>query len=259
MNNIKLSNRLRLLLDQIPEGSRMADIGSDHALLPLAAVESGKAAYAVAGEVNPGPFDAACRAVAAAGREKVISVRRGDGLEVLEPGEADCITIAGMGGSLIASILERGQAAGKLQGVAVLALQPNVGEDILRRWLVNNGWVLITENILEEDGKIYEVLTAVPEVEGTEWSNEALYRPLALSGGKIVCGPDLLLQMGPWLLRAPNAAFHSKWQGEIDKLTTILGSLARSELESAEDKRKKIRGRIQEITEVLQCLPKDKQ
>ncbi|WP_410514481.1 class I SAM-dependent methyltransferase [Paenibacillus sp. BR2-3] len=260
MNNTKLSNRLQLLLEKIPAGCRFADIGSDHALLPIAAVESGRAVFAVAGEVNPGPYDAASKAVAAAGQGNVISVRRGDGLEVLEPGEVDCITIAGMGGSLIASILKRGLAMGKLQGVAVLALQPNVGEDILRRWLLDNGWVLISENIVEEDGKIYEVLTAVPEVGGTDLSNESLYEPLMLDAGTgtVKCGRDLLLQMGPWLLKSPNAAFVNKWEGEISKLESILTSLSRSELESAEDKRMAIRARIQEITEVLQCLPKDK-
>ena len=258
MNNIKLSKRLQLVLEKIPAGSRFADIGSDHALLPIAAIEIGKAVFAVAGEVNPGPYDAACKAVAAAGKGNTISVRRGDGLDVVTPGEVDCITIAGMGGSLIASILDRGLETGKLHGVTVLALQPNVGEDILRRWLVKNGWVLIAENILEEDGKIYEILTAVPEVKGSELSNESLYKELVLDGGTVTCGQDLLLEMGPWLLRSPNAAFHSKWRGEIAKLNTILSSLSRSELASAEDKRMTIGARIQEITEVLQCLPKDR-
>lgn len=110
-------------------------------------------------------------------------MRRGDGLEVLEPGEADCITIAGMGGSLIAAILDRGQKQGKLAGVKTLALQPNVGEDILRRWLLGNGWVLISEHILEEDGKTYEILTAVPEGSEAGRTNEQLYREQALAGG----------------------------------------------------------------------------
>lgn len=78
---------------------------------------------------------------------KQIEVRRGDGLEVLEPGEADSISIAGMGGALIAAILDRGKSLGKLAGVKLLALQPNVGEDILRRWLLNNHWVLTAEHI----------------------------------------------------------------------------------------------------------------
>ncbi|AIQ54221.1 tRNA (adenine(22)-N(1))-methyltransferase [Paenibacillus sp. FSL R7-0331] len=257
MNKVKLSDRLQLLLEQVPEGSRLADIGSDHALLPVAAVESGKAVSAIAGEVNPGPYDAARKGVAEAGLGARIAVRRGDGLEVLEPGEADCITIAGMGGSLIAAILERGRVLGKLEGVKTLALQPNVGEDILRRWLLNNGWVVTTEHILEEDGKTYEVLTALPEGQAFGLTNEQLYLERVLPGGAVL-SPELLLQMGPWLLERPNAVFFSKWQGEITKLEGILASLSRSELESAEEKRNAIRTQIKRISEVLECLPKDR-
>ncbi|WP_342480495.1 class I SAM-dependent methyltransferase [Paenibacillus sp. FSL L8-0340] len=258
MNNVKLSNRLQLVLEQIPTGSKLADIGSDHALLPVAALRSGKAVSAIAGEVNPGPYEAARRGVAEAGLGKQIEVRRGDGLEVLEPGEADSISIAGMGGALIAAILDRGKSLGKLAGVKLLALQPNVGEDILRRWLLNNHWVLTAEHILEEDGKIYEILTAVPDGEAAGITNEQLYRERQLAGGNMVCSKELLLQMGPWLLQAPNAVFTAKWQSEIAKLEGILASLSRSELESAEEKRSRITAQITTILEVLKCTPKDK-
>lgn len=259
MNNIKLSDRLRRLLEQVPEGSRLADIGSDHALLPVAAVKSGRVPSAIAGEVNPGPFEAARRGVAEAGLCRRIDVRMGDGLEVLAPGEADCITVAGMGGSLIAAILDRGQKLGKLDGVKTLVLQPNVGEDILRRWLLHNGWLLISEHILEEDGKTYEILAAVPEGdEAAVRTNEQLYQERVLGGGKVTLDQARLLQMGPWLLEAPNAVFLAKWQGEIAKLEGILTSLSRSELEAAEEKRSKIREQIKRIREVLECLPKDR-
>ncbi|MBW4080120.1 class I SAM-dependent methyltransferase [Paenibacillus sp. S150] len=257
MNNNKLSNRLQLVLEQIPQGSIVADIGSDHALLPVAAVGSGRALSAIAGEVNPGPFEAARRGVAEAGLGKVIAVRRGDGLEVLEPREADCITIAGMGGALIASILDRGRSLGKLEGVRTLALQPNVGEDILRRWLLSHDWVLAAEHILEEDGKIYEILTAVKEDAAAGISNELLYRDLKLDCG-LVCERELLLEMGPWLLQAPNAVFFAKWQAEIAKLEGILSSLSRSAQPSAADRRHKISSQIKQIKGVLECLPKDK-
>ena len=92
---MKLSNRLQQIHDQIPEGSRMADIGSDHALLPVAAIRSGKAVSAVAGEVNSGPYEAASKQVSDAGLEAQITVRRGDGLDVITAGEVDVITIAG--------------------------------------------------------------------------------------------------------------------------------------------------------------------
>lgn len=258
MNNVKLSDRLQLLLEQVPSGSRLADIGSDHALLPVAAVKSGRVPSAIAGEVNPGPYDAALRGVAEAGLGAKIAVRRGDGLEVLEPGEADCITIAGMGGSLIAAILERGQKLGKLAGVKTLALQPNVGEDNLRRWLLRSGWVLVSEHILEEDGKIYEILTAVPEGAEAAGTNEELYSERLLAGGNVALDQALLLEMGPLLLQAPNEVFAAKWHGEISKLESILASLARSEMGAAEEKRSRIKLQIKRIAEVLECLPKDR-
>ncbi|MFP3416209.1 tRNA (adenine(22)-N(1))-methyltransferase TrmK, partial [Bacillus sp. SIMBA_074] len=72
--------------------------------------------------------------------------------------EATCITIAGMGGTLISSILESGK--GKLGKAERLILQPNVGAANVRSWLIDNGWELSGEEILEEDGKIYEILIA---------------------------------------------------------------------------------------------------
>lgn len=258
MNNIKLSNRLRLLLEQIPQGSVIADIGSDHALLPLAAVQTGRASGAVAGEVNPGPFRAAQKAVQDAGLTGKISVRRGDGLEVIRPGEAGCITIAGMGGALIASILQRGLEEGKLAGVTRLLLQPNVGEEILRRWLLENGWVLTAEALLEEDGKRYEVLTAEPEDESTGRISARLYEEAAEAGGDKAYSMETLLLMGPWLIRERGPVFAAKWEDEILKLERILKSLSRSEQEAAEDKRSELQSRIAEIKEVLACSPKDR-
>lgn len=254
---MKLSNRLQLILDHIPHGSRLADIGSDHALLPTAAVESGTCVSAIAGEVNSGPFQAAVKQVREAGLTQTVAVRLGDGLEVLKPGEVDVITISGMGGGLIASILDRGME--KLTGVSRLVLQPNVGEDILRKWLLAHQWVLINEHILEEDGKIYEVLIAEPaEQTGLEMTNETLYKEYTLDGG-IVLSTDWLLRFGPWLIQRPTSVFHSKWKSEIQKLNGILRSLSKSEQASAEEKSAIIRTDIKLIEEVLACLLKDKQ
>lgn len=251
---VKLSKRLSQILEQIPRGSRLADIGSDHALLPVAAVESGAAIKAIAGEVNPGPYDAAVKQVMESGMTEVISVRRGDGLDVLSAGEADVITIAGMGGSLIAAILDRGED--KLAGVNRLILQPNVGEDILRKWLYSHAWVLIEEFILEEDGKIYEVLVTEP-AELMNLTNEQVYSERTIAIG-VELNLDWLLRMGPWLTKTPNPVFHDKWKAEIEKMNYILQSLSRSDQDSAVGKANEIRSDIEFIQEVLACLPKDK-
>ena len=113
LNTEKLSARLETVARFVPLGSKLADIGSDHAYLPCYLAKKGVVTFAVAGEVVSGPFESARRQVQAEGLTEMISVRMGDGLDVLEPGEVDCITIAGMGGALITSILERGK--GKLE------------------------------------------------------------------------------------------------------------------------------------------------
>jgi tRNA (adenine22-N1)-methyltransferase len=251
---MKLSNRLQRIHDQIPEGSRLADIGSDHALLPVAAVRSGKAASAVAGEVNPGPYEAARKQVSDAGLKERITVRRGDGLDVISAGEVDVVTIAGMGGALIASILDRGLS--KLDEVKLLILQPNVGEDILRRWLLEHHWVVVAEQLLEEDGKVYEIITAMPQ-ELSPIANEEVYRARPLEGG-VELTSDLLLRMGPYLTDRPTDVFFAKWESEIVKLQSVVQSISKSDQESSREKAAEVEHLIVNLKEVLSCLPKVK-
>ncbi len=233
----------------------MADIGSDHALLPVYAVQNGIAAFAVAGEVNEGPLEAAKRQVAEAGESSRISVRKGDGLAVIAPGEVDCVTIAGMGGALIAAILTQGRE--KLTGVTRLVLQPNVGEELVRRWLVENGWYLTDEAILEEDGKIYEILTAERAADADEL-NKALYQERRIPGCSVSLSQELQLLMGPRLTMAPTEVWVAKWRSEIAKLDRIRQSVAASTQETARGKEAELTSRIYQLKEVLACLPKVK-
>lgn len=99
---------------------------------------------AIAGEVADGPLLAAKSSVKAYQFEQFIDVRKGDGLAVLkETDSVDCITIAGMGGALISSILDNGKE--KLHKVRRLILQPNLAADQIRLWLLNHNWKLVKE------------------------------------------------------------------------------------------------------------------
>ncbi|MDF2937197.1 MAG: tRNA ((1))-methyltransferase [Paenibacillaceae bacterium] len=255
----QLSKRLAAIAAQVKLGSRLADIGSDHALLPAHLALSGKIARGIAGELNKGPLEAAKRQIAAAGLGSVVEARLGNGLDVLEPGEADTVTIAGMGGALIAEILEAGRVKGKLGGVRHLILQPNVGEQMVRSWLRRNGWLLVGEEILEEDGKIYEILSAYPaaEAEGGAAAEAELYRERELAGFGAVSEADWLV-FGPYLLKRAEPAFVEKWRRESAKLERVAQSMESSELEESRQKRLKVLEEMKRLKELMACLQKDK-
>lgn len=250
---VKLSKRLQMIADWVPSGSRLADIGSDHALLPVYLAQAGKVDYAVAGEVNDGPCQAALVQVRDAGLASKIAVRKGDGLAVVLAGEVDVITIAGMGGTLMTGILSA--APEKLKQVKRLVLQPNVAEDQVRDYLLRENWLLIAEHILEEDGKIYEILVAEQHPEAKE-SNDQLYQPRPI--GRITADRNWLLRLGPYLSQAGGPVFVAKWQGELAKLRMIVGQLASSELESAKEKKRLLLDEMAILTEVLECMQTDR-
>ncbi|WP_442955837.1 tRNA (adenine(22)-N(1))-methyltransferase [Paenibacillus sp. y28] len=251
---MKLSERLHKIALQVPCGSRLADIGSDHALLPTFLALSGTVEYGVAGELNPGPFEAASQQVAAAGLKKRIQVRRGNGLSVIHPeDEIDVVTIAGMGGGLIATILDEGRE--RLGPVKRLVLQPNVAEDQVRCWLDEHGWLIVHEQILEEDGKLYEIITAERAADPSGAAE--LYSRLTLAEGTVL-HKDWLYRFGPLLVKEAPALFFVKWRSEVEKLEHICRQLAQSDTASARDKEAVFRAEIKLMEEVMACLPKAK-
>ncbi len=233
MDESQLSLRLSTAASYVEQGDRLADIGSDHAYLPCALASNGKVAFAIAGEVIKGPFQAAQNQVKRLGLTKQISVRLGDGLEVLSPGdEVTAITICGMGGSLIASILDDGFKKGHLTGNERLILQPNVGEITLRKWLVDHNYTITAEDIIEENDKIYELMVAVKD-------------PTKKS-----VATDFHLTFGFYLKDKNSAIFKKKWQKELEKNQYILASLTKSSVDQTA-KIKLIQAEIQKIEEVL--------
>lgn len=250
---MKISTRLREIAERLPTGCKFADIGSDHGLLPIYAIKQGIALSAVAGEVNEGPLEAARRGVLSHGVQDKIAVRKGDGLAVIEAGEVDTITISGMGGALIASILADGVT--KLAGVKRLILQPNMAEGAVRRWLLEQNWLITDEIILEEDGKIYEIITADRQEEAKQ-QNDVLYAKRSLG---IEIPQEWLLELGPLLMNKPNEVFFKKWNSEHSKLLRIYESILKSaEKEISDSKAAQVKQKANELEAILQCLQKVK-
>lgn len=221
----KISQRLEAVASYVPQGARLVDVGSDHAYLPLFLVEQGRIDFAIAGEVVQGPYQSALQNVEQAGQTDKIAVRLANGLAAVElTDQVSTVTIAGMGGRLIAEILEAGKD--KLGSVERLVLQPNNREDDVRRWLVAHDFQLIAEEILEENDKIYEILVA--EKGSTDLTADQL-------------------RFGPYLLEEQSTIFQKKWLKELDKLTFALEQVP---LERQADC-SAISQKIQQIQEVL--------
>ncbi|MEW4354110.1 tRNA (adenine(22)-N(1))-methyltransferase TrmK [Streptococcus pneumoniae] len=225
MQKKQISKRLAAVASFVPPGARLVDVGSDHAYLPIYLMQKGALEKAVAGEVVAGPYQSACQNVADHLMTEKIEVRLANGLEAFDKDdEMDTLVVAGMGGRLISEILAADEE--KLSGLNRLILQPNNHEKRLRSWLNTHGWVIVAEDILEEAGKIYEILVA-EKGEQTLSSQE--------------------LSFGPYLLKGKSAIFQQKWQQEQEKLSLALSRIP----EKHETERSQLAHKIQEIKEIL--------
>ena len=220
-----ISKRLELVASFVTQGAILLDVGSDHAYLPIELVERGQIEAAIAGEVVEGPFQSAVKNVEAHGLKEKIQVRLANGLAAFEEeDQVTVITIAGMGGRLIATILEEG--LDKLSGVERLILQPNNREDDLRIWLQEHGFRIVAESILEEAGKFYEILVVE-------------------AGEMYLSASDL--RFGPFLSKEISPVFVQKWQKEVAKLEVALDQIP----EKNREERQVLAHKIQAIKEVL--------
>lgn len=230
MNAQRLSERLTRVASFVEKGSIVADIGSDHAYLPCYLVHQQIAEKAIAGEVAKGPYESARNQVRAEQLQEQITVRFANGLQAIEKEDSvDTVTIAGMGGPLIASILD--QDIDRLITVDRLILQPNIHAKAIREWAILNEWKLVAEEILQEDDKIYEILV--------------------LERGKMSLTAAQLL-LGPFLMEDRNDAFRKKWEKESAEWVRILEAIRVAELsKDVQMKKEEIEEKLKIVKEAL--------
>ncbi|WP_223637968.1 tRNA (adenine(22)-N(1))-methyltransferase [Planococcus sp. 4-30] len=233
MNAQQLSHRLTRVAYHVPKGAVVADIGSDHAYLPCYLVLNGVADKAVAGEVVKGPFESARKQVQQEGLTGQIDVRLASGLDAIQPEDGiTAVTIAGMGGPLICSILEQGKE--RLDGMERLILQPNVHAKSIRDWAAANDWVITEEEILKENEKIYEILVL-----------EKTLSPVLLTQQQLLMGPELMKQK--------TEIFREKWIRESEQWKNIVASMeATAQTMEIIGKKQELIEKIQLVEEVLQ-------
>lgn len=150
--------RLLALRDVLAGARSVADIGCDHAYLPILLVQEGKAEHIIAADVREGPLRRAQANIARFGLLDRIETRLGNGLAPVAPGEAEAIAIAGMGGTVICQILQEGEAVAR--AAELLALQPMSAASDLRRFLYQNSYQILRERLVQEDARIYTIILA---------------------------------------------------------------------------------------------------
>ncbi|KGX88902.1 tRNA (adenine(22)-N(1))-methyltransferase [Pontibacillus litoralis] len=234
MNSLHLSKRLQVVASYLPNSAQFADIGSDHAYLPCYVCLQDTRARAIAGEVNEGPYQSAIHEVQQQGLQARIDVRKGDGLQVIKENEVEQLTIAGMGATLIASILEAGKH--KLERVSRLIVQPNINAIALREWFVHNDYVLVAEEIVEEDGHFYEILVA--DRQGADQPYTEAEK-------------DKEMYLGPFLMKQRSKAFIRKWEAEAMKLRRVIRSIQQAD-QIDEGKLKRFEQQLNWIEEAIQ-------
>ncbi|WP_041285275.1 tRNA (adenine(22)-N(1))-methyltransferase [Desulfoscipio gibsoniae] len=226
---MELSKRLATVARHVPVGATVADIGTDHAYLPVYLVRRGISPRVVGVDINQGPFDAAHLTVRASGLDEYIDLRMGDGFNIIKPGEVSVVVVAGMGGKTICKILAQGREV--LQHLRRLVLQPMRDIVMVRKWLTDNGWRLMDEEMVTEDGHYYVIIVAEPGFEKIKNS--------------------FALKLGPRLLEKKDAVLREFLKRRIIEINIILGEITSAHSSEANTRAQVLKQEAEEIEEVL--------
>lgn len=166
---MQLSLRLSAIADMVTTGNRLVDVGCDHGYLPVYLIQQKKIPSAIAMDVRKGPLSRAKEHIRQYGLEEYIQARLSDGLENLKAGEGDTLVIAGMGGPLMERILTDGQSV--RDSFSEMILQPQSDIPHFRRFIQSQGFQIVEEKMVEEEGEFYPMMRVVrtcPEGDGNE-------------------------------------------------------------------------------------------
>lgn len=226
---IELSKRLQAVADMVTPGMRLADVGTDHGYIPIYLTQQGVVPSAIAMDINKGPLAKAKEHIEGYGLGKKIETRLSDGLANVTSEEVDSMIAAGMGGGLIIRILSKEKETAN--GLKELILQPQSEIGKVRAYLCEQGYRIVSENMVWEDGKYYPMMKAVKgEVEN--------YSPEELEFGKR-------------LLEEKNPVLKQFLEWELEHQGDILSALEKQDSERTKARITELAQRIESIKTIL--------
>ena len=181
---MELSKRLQAVADLVTAHYKLADIGTDHAYIPIYLTQQKKITEAVALDVNEGPLQRAEEHIRENGLEAEIETRLSNGFQALQPGEVQSAVIAGMGGGLVIRILTEGEEV--VRKLEECILQPQSEIEKVRAFLLEKGYEFLEEDMVCEDGKYYPMMRVehgsmkLPAKGELEYGNPALQRSIGV-------------------------------------------------------------------------------
>jgi len=201
---VKLSQRLFNVSELITPGLTVADVGTDHGFLAIYLCQQKIAKAVIASDVKTGPLQKAADNIELAGLSEVIDLRLSDGLKMYEAGEVDSIVMAGMGGNLIIDLISESREVCEAAKELILSPQSDVSR--VRHFLQNNGYMIISESMVFEEGKFYPMMKAIHQEQNWDREIDFIY-------GKI-------------LLREENPVLHEYLIWEKDYLVDLYRELS---------------------------------
>lgn len=232
---MRLTNRLATVASKVPCGVKVADIGTDHAYIPVFLVKNNISNNVIASDVKKGPLDIAKKCILQNNMSEYIQTRLGYGLSVLKPYEVDTVIIAGMGGMLIRDILDQSKEI--CNTIKTFILQPMIAQDILREWLNSNNYKIIDETLAKEGNKMYTILVVQHGYESIE---NKIYFDI---GKKLIENKDPLLK--------------EYIKKKIIQTKRILNSLKGQTTCNSQKKRLEVESKLDEYYELLKNISKE--
>ena len=235
-------------------GFRVADIGCDHAFVSIYLVQHKIADRVIAADVNPGPLETArkniesyglCVSDAGENIDNRIDIRLSNGFEKIKKGETDAAVIAGMGGKLIISIIS---AADVWVPGYKLVLSPQSDVPEVRLYLLDNGFKIIDEDMVCEDGKYYNIICAEYYNPDDNDSNELPFK-MTFEADRA-----MIMKYGEILIQKKNPVFIENLERRKNALRGICQNLSEPCSELAARRHDEVKKELEEIDRILHLI-----
>ncbi|WAH38558.1 tRNA (adenine(22)-N(1))-methyltransferase [Alicyclobacillus dauci] len=236
MQPITLSKRMQKIVEHIPKCESLADIGTDHAFIPIHTVQTKRALHAIATDLREGPLRKARENVNRHGLKELIELRLGNGFQPIRPGEVDVIVSAGIGGHVHTQMLDESPKV--TQSVSTIIFQPMNAGHLLRSRLDELHFTLSSEALVLDDDRIYEIIIATPNAH-----RDPAYDPYRDDPSRLM----LAYTYGPLLLRDPDELFHMRLEREINKLRAVQHSVQTSDNLEARERFDTLQAEIEQL------------